>query len=289
MPNDVEHLRIFGRLYPDNRIVLRPGFLVRRPAGRSAGGPVALYAEVRDDADAVLVQAPLTTRAYCGDTDAVAIRGSVPLPRNARRVLIVKPAIGGNHDLVLSDIDVPPSSPDVEIVDAPTGLASGVQRISWRADEAAALFRVAYSHDGGTSWVPVCKPTTEPSAELDLDVLPGGERCVVSVLATNGVRSTTVHTEPFQVREKRCHAIIDEPAEGAELPDGHVELRGHGWWLESAEPELRELVWASNIDGELGHGSPLPVQLSAGVHEVSLHAGVGERTGSASVTVEVPA
>ncbi|WP_406238515.1 hypothetical protein [Nocardia sp. NBC_01009] len=81
--------------------------------------------------------------------------------------------------------------------------------------------------------------------------------------------------------------MIQKPSSDAELSTEEVELLGNGWWLEESTPELDQLSWRSDVDGELGRGRLLRARLSPGRHVLTLTAGAGERAGSSSVIVQI--
>lgn len=284
----VQYLQLIGRLHADNHLVLRPGYLTERPLPSQATDPTTLFAEIRSQ-DRPLVRAPLAVFGYCGRSDsALAVRGTVPLPDAADNMRIVR-SERDRDDVVIADIEVPSTGPELEIIDVPRGAVTGSHLIRWRAagEPPPTEFRIRYSHDDGRAWIPVLLRTTSLSASVDVDDLPGGDRCKVAVVATNGVRSTTVQSEPFQVPVKPCRPLIQKPSSDAELSTEEVELLGNGWWLEESTPELDQLSWRSDVDGELGRGRLLRARLSPGRHVLTLTAGAGERAGSSSVIVQI--
>ncbi len=296
MANDdhsrVPFLRIFGRLRADNRLVLRPGYLIDEPREREPARPATLIAEVLGADDGVLVRLPLSVSRYCGSRslgETLAVRGSVPLPEEAARVVVSRPDNSGRAPIIVADLQVPSTAPDIRILDEPNGVAEGRQVVTWHAegDPAPVEYMVSYSHDDGLTWQPVGQRTLDLEAVLDVDDLPGGERCKIAVLATNGMRSKTAVSQPFQVVPKPCRALIQQPLDGERLTQHELLLVGNGWWLEDSRPELEQLAWCSDQEGELGRGSTVRARLSPGRHTLTLRAGEGDRVGEASVTVDV--
>jgi hypothetical protein len=127
---------------------------------------------------------------------------------------------------------------------------------------------------------------SEPRLTIDLDSLAGGNACRLAVTASNGLRATRVESEPFQVREKPCAAVIQRPVDGEELARD-VVLVGNGWWREEGRPEAEALAWASDVQGQLGRGRQVTACLAPGTHIITLRAGTEDRAGEASVTVYV--
>ena len=106
---------------------------------------------------------------------------------------------------------------------------------------------------GREMWEPLSLSVSEPQLTIDFDRMAGGPACRLAVTASNGLRATRVETAPFSVREKPCAAVIVRPVDGESLaPD--VVLVGNGWWREERRPELQQLGWTSDVQGELGSG-----------------------------------
>jgi hypothetical protein len=121
---------------------------------------------------------------------------------------------------------------------------------------------------------------------VDVEQLPGGERCRIRVRATNGVRSSEAVSPAFSVSVKACQAIIQQPIDGGTVA-AEVSLLGNGWYLEERQPELWALQWASDRDGPLGEGRGVFARLSPGEHVISLTAGTDKRAATASVRITV--
>lgn len=123
---------------------------------------------------------------------------------------------------------------------------TGQRTISWTTEEPA-TYIVRYSHDGGQSWRAVATERTENEWTLDFDDLPGGDTCIIEVLASAGFRTGKVNSEPFIVLRKPREPSIIAPSNGASVIQGEsVHLFGFAHSPEvSAEPEA--LTWSSNI------------------------------------------
>lgn len=295
-PEPVIFLRLRGRLGADGRLRLRPGYLVRRRRDVSSRGPWHLVAEVRSRDGSLLSRTPVTVRTYCrdgshaGPSGALSVFVEVPLTSGAARVDLIRLDPSGREPVALANVEIAASAPRVRLIDPPRGEVRGRQVVRWEADgdPPPVQFRVRYTHDDGRTWQPLVRPTAEREAVVDFDEFPGGERCRVAVLATNGTLSSEAVSEPFSVAPKACRAMIHEPPAAARLPSGDVVLVGNGWWLESMTPELEDLEWTSDRQGVLARGRTARVTLSPGRHVITLRAGRGDRAGEASIDVEVP-
>jgi hypothetical protein len=124
---------------------------------------------------------------------------------------------------------------------------------------------------------------------VDFDLLPGGDRCRIGVLATDGVNTIVAESPSFAVPVKPCRAMILAPEDGSSFAIGElVLLQGQGYYLEEQQAETEELVWTSSQAGELGRGMTVEVKgLSPGLHRITLRAGTGERAGEASISIGI--
>jgi hypothetical protein len=150
--------------------------------------------------------------------------------------------------------------------------------------EESITYLVRYSNDGGATWRAIAAGLTEPSLEADLDNLPGGERCILQVVASAGIRTTTVETEPFAVEVKPRRAYIVSPDPGASFREGDsVVFGGLGFSPDFGTATFDETVWTSNIAGFIGSGFEVVTHtLARGVHMVRL--GVADGLGGETST-----
>jgi hypothetical protein len=124
----------------------------------------------------------------------------------------------------------------------------------------------------------------------NLELLPGGERCLFEVVAYAGVRTVVAATDPFAVSQKPHKAHILSPESGATFKRGQtIVLLGGGFSPDFQTADFEDVVWTSNLDGVLGTGYEVtPNHLSVGRHRItlSLPDGLGGEA-SASVFVAV--
>lgn len=288
-------LRLRGRVQPDGTLKLRPGYEVTHRRSISSRGPWSMVAEVRNKGGALLSRTPVAVRTYCGDgsrdgpSTSLAIFTEVPLVEGAERIEIIRLDPSGREPVFLSSIRLAESAPALRLLDPPHGRVSGRRRLRWSADgkPPPVQYRVRYSVDDGRNWRAMAWPTSDRHVDVDFDQLPGGERCRIAVLATNGTRSSEAISDSFSVAEKPCQAMIQEPRPDWQFAAGEVAFIGNGWWLETMTPELEALRWMSDRQGELGRGRVLQVALVPGRHRITLHAGVGARAGETSIEITV--
>ena len=285
------YLTVVGILYPDNRLELRPGFSTELAdlsvEDRESGVTVELLGERGE----VLLRRGVAAGPVCADGAQVTyhlIAAKVPVPARSRAMRVLR------DDVVLEELELAREPPRVSLEWSPPERPEGRHAIAWQADhpEGRELsFIAAYSHTGGKSWQPLSGPISSRELEIDFDLLPGGDRCLVQVRASDGFNTVSAESDAFAVPVKPCVAMILSPEEGAELaPDEPVLFQGQGYYLEEARPELEALRWSSSVDGPLGEGTLVQLPgLSPGDHEVVLEAGEGERIGRARTAIRVAA
>jgi hypothetical protein len=172
---------------------------------------------------------------------------------------------------------------------------SGNQNITWTgtdADGGTLTYNILYSRDNGVSWMGVDSYITGNSYTLNFSGLPGttGASGKIKVMVSDGFNSAEdISDNPFTVGNKPPGAAIISPPSGAEFTIGPVVvLEGAGMDLEDRSLGDSALSWVSNIDGALGASQLLEVNLSPGVHTITLTAtDSGGLTSTASIQITV--
>jgi hypothetical protein len=162
---------------------------------------------------------------------------------------------------------------------------TGVVSIGWLADKQNARVLLRYTSDGGATWTAMTIPDGAKEIAVDLDQLPGGDRCCFELLASAGLRTRAVRSPDFKVPRKHPRPLLVSPVDGTET---WRPLELSGAVIGEGRPD--ELVWTSSVDGEIGRGAFLTSPpLSVGVHRIGLHYGsdLGQSV-YASVTVTSP-
>jgi hypothetical protein len=287
MPQEIiqptQYLRILGRLYPNNLLVLRPSYIVSNPGRFQVEEKSPLIVCFYDEKDKLLLSAPLALRAYDiyqGRSDKRQVSGRVPLPPGTRRIRFFL------DDILILEQPVEEGKPAVRFTLERTFKAEGRQKIQWKTDHSnqkPLQYIVRYSHDKGRTWLMLGTRTDTPERVIDFDKLPGGKECLLSVMATDGANTSTSVSKPFAVKVKPCQALILFPPDGARFLAGEpIRLYGQGFYQEENQPELELLHWSSSLDGELGTGQALMLEkLSPGEHTIRLVVGKEGREGEA--------
>jgi hypothetical protein len=288
--SDAVYLRLIGRLEADNRLRLRPGYLTSRPRQIDAQPDSDLVAVLLDEDRRELLRYGVPLLPYCVEGEIVtslAVRATIPF-HSATRAIVFE------HDgLAIHELEVAPEPPRVRLTWNPRAKeVSGTQQITWDAEHPTRMpleFFLRYSHDGGETWQRASMRTGRKRYALDFDALPGGRRCRVAVVATDGVNTAIARSRQFAVAVKPCRALLLSPEDGAVFAETEpILFEGQGYYLEERRPELEALRWSSEPAGVEGAGPVLTTShLAPGKYTVTLEAGEGERAGRERVSIEV--
>jgi hypothetical protein len=287
---DAVYLRLIGRLEPDNRLRLRPGYLTSRPRQIDAQPDSDLVAVLLDDDRKELLRYGVPLLRYCVEDEVVtslAVRATIPFHAATRTIVFER------DGLAIHELEVAPAPPEIRLTWNPRAKeVKGTQAITWEAGHPTKMpleFFLRYSHDGGETWQRASMRTRRKRHTLDFDDLPGGPRCRVSVVATDGVNTAIATSPQFAVAVKPCRALLLSPEDGSVFPEGEpILFEGQGYYLEERRPELEALRWTSEPGGVEGTGPVLtPSELTPGTYTVTLEAGEGQRVGRERVSIEV--
>ncbi|MBK6561920.1 carboxypeptidase regulatory-like domain-containing protein [Candidatus Amarobacter glycogenicus] len=207
-----------------------------------------------------------------GAEDSFAL--SIPYPTDTARVVLTH--LGAS----IATRAISAHAPTVRLI-SPNGgetwVGSGAYTVTWTAgdlDGDPLHFALAYSTDGGASWIPTGLDLTGTQHALDVSMLPGGTSVLLRISATDGVNTTDdVSDGPFTVGRKVPQAFILSPEDGARFfPGTAIWLEGRAFDLEDGTLDDAALRWTSNRDGGLGTGGLLIATLSPGEHVITLTA-----------------
>jgi hypothetical protein len=166
-------------------------------------------------------------------------------------------------------------------------------KVRWRSrdrDGGKRTHSVLYSSDG-KEYLPVAAGLKGRSYTVDLSALPGGKKARIRVVANDGVLTGSATSKAFGVPVKAPEVSILSPAPGQAFDsDDQVQLTADVRDLQDRQFAAKDIVWRSNLQGELGTGPSLLTRLDAGSHEITATAtNSGRKSGSASLRVEVEA
>jgi len=187
----------------------------------------------------------------------------------------------------LASIDVAKEPPKL----APPRVELSEQRleVSFEAEHEqreALRYLVRFAADDERRWQLVAADLAENRCEVSLDSLPSGKECRIQVGASVGGRTIWMESEPFPVEPSPPELLLLTPQEGGasySVEDG-VCLRAEGFSVEDGTLPDEALRWQSDLDGDLGTGRLLMVQLTPGRHVVTV---IGTSTAGAEAAANV--
>jgi hypothetical protein len=141
---------------------------------------------------------------------------------------------------------------------------AGVLHLHWAGhdSEHPMTFYVRYTHNG-RDWL---RPGVNLHANdyyLDIRQMPGGRRCVVQVLATNGYRTSYVQTRHFDVPLKPPEVLVTSS-------DGPV-LLAQGFSAQHGPLAADAVRWLDEDGTPLHQGTSLDIRsLPNGTHRISV-------------------
>jgi hypothetical protein len=195
----------------------------------------------------------------------------IPVTAGASTIAVVNP--DGN---VLTSQALTGSAPIVTITSPAAGfVGSGQQTVSWTVQSPAPSLtaRIFYSTDRGDTWQQA-DGLSGTSDTIDFSTLPGAVAALLRVDVSDGVNTGSATSIPFSVPKKVPSAIvINAPLNGAVQPAANpVYLSGSAYDVDDGVLTGTALQWTDNVEGALGSGSFLPVNLQPGTHTLTLTA-----------------
>jgi hypothetical protein len=275
-------LTFSGVLLDTGEMQLEPGF-VTEAEKPSSDGEVTVEALDRGGRALATTQVPLVVP--CGyaaangaeHPPAVAV-GLVDFPEKASGLRVTY----DGRTLLEREAPRPGGEPKVEW---PAAIEGPEVTVRWSARADGASASLAYSDDGGETWSPLSLPGTDEAITFDARGLPGGKRCLLELVASDGFHTTRSRSPEYQVEPKGWVLWILSPAPGATFRAGSpVLLAAQAFHLEERRPASDPIVWTSSRDGGLGEGAQVPATLSQGEHTIT--AAVAGASAEVSVTVE---
>jgi hypothetical protein len=290
-PSRAQTLFLAFRVHRDGVVEMAPGFhlsVQRRARAGSSKSEVCVELLDRDGVVLVFQRCTQRDRHYDEYGPYTDFAEALPWVDGTAAIRFLR------RGEVLHVHKVEASAPVLEI--SPSALQCRAERVAltWKGHhpEEDLTYIVRHSADGGKTWRVVAANLSEPACRLNANSLPGGERCVLEIVASSGVRTTVARTEPFAISRKPRTAFILMPGPaGGSLPKGsEIVLQGGAHSPDFGLAGMEETCWTSSVDGLLGCGFELVARdLSTGRHTLTLSApnGMGgEATSSVSVLVD---
>jgi uncharacterized repeat protein (TIGR03803 family) len=194
----------------------------------------------------------------------------VPVTAGAASIMVSDP--NGN---MLGSVPLTGAAPTVIFTSPAAGFVGlNTQTISWTIqdpDSTAFISRVLYSPDGGATWLQVSQ-TPATSDTVDFTQVPGSSAGLLRVYVSDGVHSGSATSAPFNVPKKLPSTIvIVTPATGyIQRASNPVYLSGGVYDADDGFLAGAALKWSDSVQGALGTGSPLTVNMNPGAHTITL-------------------
>jgi hypothetical protein len=191
----------------------------------------------------------------------------------------------------IGSIPVSANPPVVSISSNQVQSVAGSLAISWSGSDGDGdplAYSIQYSANNQATWLPAATNITENSYTLNLNEVPGGTQCWVRVQASDGFHTTSDVRGPFVVEDHAPLVSISNP-EPRSVISSDPTLSGYAYDMEEGELEGGDLVWSSNLNGQLGTGQMVYASgLTTGIHKLTLTATDGQgHSASESMTVYV--
>jgi len=169
--------------------------------------------------------------------------------------------------------------------------------IGWTASDsdpgAVLYFDLAYSPDGGATFIPLANVKQRTDWRWQTRLAPGGHGGLIRVKASDGFElAAGMNNAPFVLQDSPELVRILSPGPGRSmLQYEELALRAFAFDPEDGMMDGPSISWESNLDGSLGTGASRVQQgLSVGTHTITVSAvDSGRHTVSRSVSVVVAA
>jgi hypothetical protein len=218
-----------------------------------------------DQSDEDVVEGPIPT----------GFVAAVPLPVSNVAALVV-----GDTANPLIRIEASANAPTVEILSPTMGavITDNDLTIEWSsfdADGDQLHATVFYSSDNGDSWNTIGINLTGDSLIIPGDQLAMSVGAMVKVSVSDGIWYAEDVSEPFEVGNTEPFVAIMSPPfqESPEFKMLMHRLEAVAWDTEDGNLAPETAEWSSDVDGLIGMGSPLDVDLSVltpGCHNISV-------------------
>jgi hypothetical protein len=191
---------------------------------------------------------------------------SIPFPKGTAKFIFSK------DNTPIKEISVSENVPMVTIITQIDGTEFAESKtIEWAGNDSDGdklYYTVEYSRDG-IQWEVLEPNITETQFSVDFSLLPGGEKAVIRVIASDGINSSKSDSNTFKVPTNPPQLFVED----ANVSDDGVILSACAY--DSADGWMYDdrITWTSDKDEEIGKGSTLFLtNLSVGNHTVIITA-----------------
>ena len=193
------------------------------------------------------------------------VKEIVPFKAKAARIEIVK----GNR--TIASRDVSDHAPTVKLRALKGKQLTAPVKLRWSSRDADGDKRtstVQYAADG-KHYETLAAGLKKGKLKVDPDTLGGGDEARFRVIVTDGVLTGIDKSKPVKVAAKAPKIAIATPVDGATLTEGQ-SLQLVATVQDDQDARLGdEVVWSSDVQGELGRGAALATTLRPGAHKLT--------------------
>jgi hypothetical protein len=202
-----------------------------------------------------------------------------------------------HNSIVIASLSASDNAPTVSVV-YPVGgetISSESIELQWTANDIdgdSLSFAVQYSDDNGASWNTIAEDRVQETLVIDRSQLPASGTALWRVGVSDGFLAGSDTSGTFTVSNNAPSIFVDDPAGGLLFSEGQSIL----FEASAIDPEDGPLdgsgfTWTSDIDGMLGSGNPLAVEVASlqdGEHSVTVRVeDSGALAGQDQVTIRV--
>jgi hypothetical protein len=268
----VEKVVIVGHINSDNSVAWLPFYRVTTDHVSSPGNSGAYSLELLDAHGAVLYTHRFDPLAGTHDeAENLAFAEFVPWQGGTAKIVLK------HGEQPLAERAVSAHTPTVTLL-SPNGGETLEDQVTvhWLAadpDGGSLHFTIFYNSGTDTVWWPVVSDITGSYYTLDTTLLPGSSQGRFKIRVTDGVNSAEDESDgTFIVPQKSPLVGITHPLPGEHLHAGtDANLVAAVYDVEDGYLPDDNLVWSSDVDGELGHGHHVHhAELTPGTHTLTL-------------------
>ncbi len=276
MDSNTKFIRFSGVLIEGMEFFRSPGWEVSQIRLKEDDDPNGRYKiDLLDEENQVIttVHPSVTLVPGCAAVQrgprVASVTAYLPLVQHARQVVL------RNSDREIYRETISGQPPEIRITCCEMGKGDKV-KLKWEGraaseDKKELRYSVAYIPVEGTAFT-IAVQKTDSEMVVDLSNLPGSKRAKIAVMASDGLRSSHLLSEPFEVAHHKPTVDIIEPEDSCCLPAFQpVTFRGISIEPGGKRIDDEHLSWT--LDGKpLAQGSALLAvpDVTPGKHEIQL-------------------
>jgi hypothetical protein len=258
---------------PSNEADLRWGFLTSEKLHIRGGCPRNRFhvklINRNGGKDRILIWENISVQRIraCPQNKYTIVSGDVSFDPRATHILVY------DKDIEILRLRIPAKPPIIKL-HSKLITPQGEQEISWdckRGKTSLLNYSVFAELDNGKKY-PITGIISETKTTINFDKLPGCKKALIGIRASDGILTTEIKTDVFEIPIQPPIIRIYYPRHGQEISAKQfLELRGQGWDIQAgAAIPLDKLEWT--LDGEsLGSGGlPVVTSIKPGKHTITL-------------------